>query len=246
MLSTKTMNTVARATIRFPDRGLGVLVPGGLILTAAHVVEWTHTGLMALGNGEEFVQKIEAGGQPHLVYPFAVEPVADLAVLGALDGQWFPEAEEAFERFCEATAAVLLATTEFPYGARIPAHVFTHTGQWITGHVAQWRPESPKLSLEPDEAIQGGTSGGPVVTDDGRLLGVVSWSGQAAPGSKQIERDAAWVRSGAIPRPHLTAPVWLVPQMLRRRRRKSKYYEAALAATRDRASKLLRDEPQGQ
>ena len=52
-------DAVAAATVRFPERGgQGVLVPGGLILTAAHVVDRTDTGAMALGDGEEFVQKI--------------------------------------------------------------------------------------------------------------------------------------------------------------------------------------------
>jgi len=235
MISAETMNAVARATVRFPVRGgQGVLIPGGFILTAAHVIEWTHTGLMALGNGEEFVQRIEAGGKPLLVYPLAVEPVADLAVLGALDGQWQPEAAEAFEQFCETTVPVRVATAEFPYGTPIPAHVLAHTGQWIHGHVAQSRPEAPKLVLMPDEAIRGGTSGGPVVTDEGRLLGVVSWSRQDARGEIDTDR----MRSGSIPRPHLTAPVWLARQMTGRRRRRSTYYDAALAAERDRLSKL--------
>jgi hypothetical protein len=107
---------VAAATVRFPDRGgQGVLVPGDLILTAAHVVNWTHTGIMALGDDERFIQSVIAGGAPLLIYPRAIEPVADLAVLGALDDQWAPDEYEAFERFCETTCAVKLATAEFPF-----------------------------------------------------------------------------------------------------------------------------------
>jgi hypothetical protein len=202
-------DAVAAATVRFPDRGgQGVLVPGGLILTAAHVINWTHTGRMALGDEVEFVQQIEAGAQSLLVYPLAVEPLADLAVLGALDDQWHPDAADAFEQFCEATLAVPLAIAEFPVGARVPAHVFTHTGRWIAGCVKQWRPEAHSLMLEPDERIQSGTSGSPVVTDDGLLLGVVSWSGDSS------ESDEVWSRVGSLSRPHLRAPVWLARQMV--------------------------------
>jgi Trypsin-like peptidase domain len=208
---------VAAATVRFNRRGgQGVLVPvsdrlgGGLILTAAHVIHWTHTGMMTLGDDAEFIQEIAVAGggkaardlwprgRRLLVYPLAVEPVADLAVLGAPDGQWMPEACAAFEQFCETTGAVALATAEFSFNKPIPAHVFTHTGRWISGRVKQMAPDAPRLVLETDEPIKGGTSGSPVVTADGLLLGVAS-SGN---------------REALIPRPHLTAPAWLARQMV--------------------------------
>jgi S1-C subfamily serine protease len=208
------MDRVARATVHFPVGGQGVLVPGHLILTAAHVIDWDHTGRMALGDDEAFIQPIETSGRRFLVYPLAVEPVADLAILGAVDGQLLPEAEEAFEQFCEATTPVRLATTEYPFDTPIPAHVLAHTGRWIAGRAAQMRPDSATLALTTDEAIQPGTSGSPVVTEDGRLLGVVS-SGS---------------HDSSIPRPHLAAPVWLARRMTWRRRRLATYYEAALRA----------------
>ena len=169
---------------------------------------------MTLGDNEEFIQMIDVaeGGKPGrtlwprgrrlLVYPLAVEPVADLAVLGAPDGQRMPKECEAFERFCEATAAIDLATAEYPFNEPVPAHVLAHTGRWISGHVKQMAPAAPQLVLEADEPIRGRTSGGPVVTTDGLLLGLVSWSSEG---------------SGLIPRPHLAAPVWLAREMVGRR-----------------------------
>jgi hypothetical protein len=94
-----------------------------------------------------------------------------------LDGQWAPEASDEFERFCEITSAVTLATAEFPFDAPIRAHVLTHTGEWISGHVRQINSNAAALVLEADSAIEGGTSGGPVVTR-GRPLArhrVVIW-----------------------------------------------------------------------
>ena len=42
---------VARATVRFAKQGgQGVIVPGGLIVTAAHVIAWVGTGGMAFGD----------------------------------------------------------------------------------------------------------------------------------------------------------------------------------------------------
>ncbi len=92
----------AAATVRFLEkdgahRGQGVLVPGPWILSAAHVVHWDHTGAMAGSfNEREFLQEITvAGGSRFRVYPQAVEPVHDLAVLGAVDGQWLPHDDDA-------------------------------------------------------------------------------------------------------------------------------------------------------
>jgi hypothetical protein len=98
---------------------------------------------------------------------------------------------EAFEQFCKTTTAIDLATADYPLNQPVPAHVLAHTGRWISGHVKQIAPAAPTLVLETDEAIRSGTSGGPVVTTDGLLLGLVSWSREGS-------------GSGAIPRPHLT------------------------------------------
>ncbi len=183
----------AAATGRFLEkdgahRGQGVLVPGPWILSAAHVVHWDHTGAMAGSfNEREFLQEITvAGGSRFRVYPQAVEPVHDLAVLGAVDGQWLPHDDDAFEAFCAATLPVPLATGEF-YNEQdhranlrrirrqeateprrtVPAYVLAHTGAWIRGRVRQILPKAPSLVLETETLIQGGTSGGPVVTADG-------------------------------------------------------------------------------
>ncbi len=205
MISLETKNAVAAATVRFPRRGgQGVLIRGGLIVTAAHVVEWDNSGLMALGEDARFLQRIEAGKRKLLVYPLAVEPVADLAILGSPDGQWIPDEAKAFDQFCEATAAMSLTTEEFPVGTPVPAYVLAHTGRWITGRITQWHPEAATLVLETDEGIEGGTSGSPVVTEHGFLLAVVS--NACGPQSDPP-------RTGSISRPHLAAPVWLARQM---------------------------------
>jgi len=219
------MDRVARATVRFPRRGgQGVLIRGGLVLTAAHVIEWTHEGCMVLGEDARFLQPIEAGGRKLMAYPLAVEPVADLAILGSPDGQWVPDEAEAFEQFCEATAAVSLTTEEFPIGEPVPAYVLSHTRRWLTGQVTQWRPDgAAQLTLEVDEGIEGGTSGSPVVTEHGLLLGVVSNAGGT--------RGEPY-RKGSIPRPHLAAPVWLARQMIESsdRPRSAEEEENAIAA----------------
>jgi hypothetical protein len=224
-------------------RGQGVLVPGPWIVTAAHVLHWDYTRVVA-GNGnfneEEFLQEITvAGGSRFRVYPQAVEPVHDLAVLGAVDGQWLPHDDDAFDAFCSATLPVPLATEDFyseqDHQANLrrmrrqeaterrrtaPAYVLAHTGAWIRGRVRQFLPKAPSLVLETETLIQGGTSGSPVVTADGRLLGVASWVGVTTIDGKLSGRPDGWANGGTIPRPHRAAPLYLVEQMTAKTTRK--------------------------
>jgi S1-C subfamily serine protease len=205
VISIAKQNAVAAATVRFLDKGgQGVLVKGGFILTAAHVVKWDLEA-MSLGDDAAYVNRIRsAKGRELVAYPLAVEPVSDLAVLGAVDE---PAAAIDYEQFCEETEGVPLAIAEFSIGASVPAYVLTHTGKWITGRISQWQAHAERLSLETDEAITGGTSGSPIVTEDGLLLGVASIGvGQPSHGPEFM---------GLIPRPHLVAPAWLAKKMLR-------------------------------
>jgi hypothetical protein len=99
---------IAGATVRLSNSGgRGVLVPGGFILTAAHCVTWDHEGGMVLGDW--YVERVEtATGVTMLAQVYAVEPVADIAVLGGPDGQELFDDAEAFETFTEATRPVPL------------------------------------------------------------------------------------------------------------------------------------------
>jgi hypothetical protein len=234
ILTQPVKDRVAAATVRFERGGQGVLVPGGLILTAAHVVNWPHTGAgvtLVMGvsesaldvDDEELVQKIDtAGGERLFVYPYAVEQVANLAVLGVLDNdnRWRYEAD-AFKQFCKTTPPVALAVADFQPSIvmqweyrPMSAHILTHTGQWIWGQVRLISSGHRTLVLEPIEPIKDVTSGSPVVTDDGFLLGVVSRFQEMGMWCRDNPDDVKALR-GIIQRPHLTAPVWLTTRMLR-------------------------------
>jgi hypothetical protein len=70
---------IARATVLVTrQRGRGILVPGGKILTAAHCITWSGAGGMVLG--EWFVETIQtAAGASIQTQVCAAEPVADIA-----------------------------------------------------------------------------------------------------------------------------------------------------------------------
>ena len=177
----------------------GVLVPGGYILTAAHCINWDGGGAMALG--EWFIETIQTSdGKQHKVSPCAVEPVTDIAVLEAVDDQAMYEACCAFKEFCEATEPVPVSADDFPHdGPPVRVHILTHKGTWVTGSASRFNaPPFGNVWVDYDAQIEGGTSGSPVIDDNGLLVGVISHCS---------ENPAAC--DGLMPRPHLALPVWI-------------------------------------
>ena len=190
---------VEKATVQLTKRGgQGVLVPGGFILTAAHCIDWSSDGAMVLGDHyvEPFTTK---SGTSPIASPLAVEPVTDLAALGAVDNQESYDECEKFEEFCEDTPPVPVANQPRERGDEFPIYILSHTGEWITGHATQCGLASCRHSLfiETKQPIESGTSGGPVVDEHGQLVGVVSYGS----------------RDGSIPRPDRCLPVWLWQQI---------------------------------
>ena len=113
---------------------------------------------------------------------------------------------EAFEVFREATRAVPVSAKALAEGTQARLHLLTHHGTWIDASMrgpSAWAIPSGRAWLEAKKPIEGGTSGGPVVDDSGRLVGLVSFSNGG---------PAPW--SGMMPRPHLALPGWVWTQIV--------------------------------
>jgi hypothetical protein len=151
-----------------------------------------------------------------LTQVIAVEPVADIAVLGALDGQEAYDECEAYEQWCDETEPVPVSDEELAaprfadrdrrkmLWASRRVHVLTHEGKWVSGNVTRYGapngPAGPTLHIKTDAPIKGGTSGGLVVDSAGRLVDVVSWTGGES-------RDKGF--EGMVPSPYLALPLWI-------------------------------------
>jgi hypothetical protein len=195
---------VELATVRLPDTGgCGVLV-GDFILTATHCIEWSGTGGMALG--DVYPTAIEtASGAKFRVGVAACDPVADIAALDAL----CEDADEKFEQWREQVEPVPLSTMHIKVGPRYPVFIYNHKHEWMDASVTRDGYDVPYSSVDLfANGIEGGTSGSPVVTASGWLLGVVSWSSVGR--SDDMPDD---MPNGSIPVAHMALPPWVLERI---------------------------------
>lgn len=82
---------IEAATVRIESQGgQGVLVPGGLILTATHCIDWSGTGRMVLG--EHYLETVTTkNGARFRVSPWFADPLTDIAALARPTIRSFPK-----------------------------------------------------------------------------------------------------------------------------------------------------------
>jgi hypothetical protein len=181
--------------------GQGVVIAGGYVLTAAHCIEWDARGGIVLG--DFLVEPIRIGDEEVRGTPIVIEACSDIAVLSIEDLELRDPV--AFERDAETWKARLATVKPVPLFVddieeRKPfaVHIRSHKGEWIDGRATLWREGSHVVCVKAARQVEGGSSGGPIVTDAGELLGVVS--------NCSIGDDC----TGMVYRPHLSLPGWLL------------------------------------
>jgi hypothetical protein len=149
--------------------------------------------------GDYYLEKVQAGNTCLKLTLLAVEPVSDIALLGAPDEQVFPDEVEALEEFSANTQAVPLFTGSIKPRKPMSVRILGHDGRWIDGSVGLFNEHSSSLWIEGEREILGGSSGGPILTLDGELVAIVSNAAIPQGGSKA---------TGCCPRPLFALPVW--------------------------------------
>ena len=88
-------------------------------------------------------------------------------------------------------------TADFPARVPFPILIRAHTGRWIKGQAEQFSPSATGLFIKAEDGIDEGTSGGPCLTEDGLLLGVVSKAG--GPSGAPATEVPLWCLHLALP-----------------------------------------------
>lgn len=142
-----------------------------LVVTAAHCLAHLPPAHPASFTLERTYNLLAERGQaPSIcVECLFVDPIADVAVLGAPDGQVLPDESEAFEQFVENRPTFRVGGIR----RRSRAWLLTLDGQWRECVVDAVGRAGRTVSIIRD-ATQPGMSGSPIVTDNGRAIGLVS------------------------------------------------------------------------
>lgn len=203
--------TIEQATVAIPKLGgQGFLIPGNLILTAAHCLDWDGDGRMVLG--DHYVESITThSGEELRVCPVAIEPLTDIAVLGALDAQEFWKESSAFEEWCDRTVPVPLSTDDVPIQKAFPIHILALGRKWVSGE-AELMADGPTIFVTAAGRIRGGSSGGPIVNQQGEIVAVVSLAMNSQHDDETESDEEPSV--GPQPRPTFALPVYVVRQIL--------------------------------
>lgn len=199
---------VEAATVWLPEmRGQGVLVPGGFVLTAAHCIEFPKDGGMALGDYVLATVK-PRGFRKFRMSVAAVEFRADVAVLMEADGGELWKDYSACFEWSERTRPVPLLFRAWRQRRPVPVHVLSHRGKWSQATATRWNIDPcSSVALSTKHKIEGGTSGGPIVTQEGLLAGIVSHSHESDEPGADL--------GGGFPVPALALPAWVIERIRR-------------------------------
>jgi Trypsin-like peptidase domain len=181
--------SLTRAVVKVGD-GRGFIIGHGiglLVVTAAHclpkippahparyLVEHTYGNLLG-----------ELDGDPKVCAECRFcDVMSDLAILGEPDGQELCDEYDAWLEFIENRPAFTVGDiaqssgVEFVEGKPVrsaiietPVWVLQLDGRWTRGRASHW---GGPLILSDDTRISSGMSGSPIVTEDGKAVGVVS------------------------------------------------------------------------
>jgi len=146
-----------------------------------------------------------------------VDPIADVAVLDSPDNQALYDQADAYEEMVAAMVPLVIAGAPKMGRERVPgfrgrsfevdtpgrgsARVLSLAGEWMDYTVTAWRKW---LSIDQGELVAGGMSGSPILSLDGRAIGLCRPVDRIR-SSKRTSRRGSFADDGGRPggkRPH--------------------------------------------
>lgn len=167
--------------LRVGEGGRGFVAELGpdriVVITAAHCLPYLPPPMPASYTEERsYAALLGPLGRPLTVWAECVfaDPLADMAVLAAPDGQSLFDECGAYEALIEDRAALRLAAMP----AAAPVWLLALNGQWIQCQAERsggFAALAETIALKgPTDAYASGTSGSPIMAEDGHVVGLVS------------------------------------------------------------------------
>lgn len=211
MLNEQASEKIEAATVRVGSdqyEGLGVLVPGGLILSSA-----SFANVMPTMDGDQTPWSREQL-QPVLCEPrdgesfraqiVALDTLAGLMVLDRCDREEYEDCADLYEAFANGTEPVPVRTEPLPLLEMFEAFVLGRNGEWLSCS-AEERGEDVWIGTA--ETVPPGSLGGAVVDSEGAVIGIIKAFGQFG----KPQGIAGWYGMGVgVPG---CLPVWVAKQM---------------------------------
>jgi hypothetical protein len=172
--------------VGIPRGGRGFLIHGGQIVTAAHCLpRWPTIGRRHTDFPGDIIiiPKLRSLRSRHRTIGQVTFlcPTQDVAVIAAPEPDWpgrgDPErgAWEDYDDMLENLEPLTIRREPLPLCKPVRVHLYTADGEWLTGELTLQRPGPMSSTCAVfSSPIGGGTSGSPIVDDDGLVVGAVS------------------------------------------------------------------------
>jgi hypothetical protein len=141
---------------------------GRVVITAAHCLPDMPPALSFAADYERTLDGLVGvlGETPTLMAQcLFYDPISDVAILGAPDGQSFYEEANAFDQLLESCSSLEIAGRE---RALQTTYILTLDRRW-----GRWKASAPGDWLWLEPATDAGMSGSPILSDEGKAIGIV-------------------------------------------------------------------------
>lgn len=206
------LSSVVRAAIITVGPGRGFLVEAlreRMVITAAHCLPHLPAALSDERTYHTLLGTL--GAEPTVSAEcLFVDPIGDLAVLGCPDSQMEDDASDAYLNFVDSGSALRLDVVTTP----CEAWLLTLDDRWTRCSVRLSNPYGPARSLTLVDAKDGnaaGTSGSPILSADGRAIGVISVGAETV----SLDGQTRVVQAEQPGQPLLASalPLWLLSEL---------------------------------